>query len=586
METRANYVLIGAFTLLGILASLGFFLWLAKVQVDKQYAYYDVLFTNVSGLGEAGDVRYNGLPVGQAVRLSLDDNDPSKVRVRIEIDAATPVKTDTKATLELQGVTGVSYVSLSGGTPEAPLLRDASDKRVPEIVADRSAVQSLFEGLPAIMDEAVLLLENLNEVAGPANREAVGSMLANLESASGKLDQALQDFSTLSADLSAASSTIANFTGRLDEVADSAITTLDTTDETLRTARVAIEKAQPMIDEATEALMAARQTLNSADSLMQANLPELIAQLDATAAAIETAVTELSGKADGVIGRIEQIGDRAITRLDQAEVTLAKLDTALDTATATMTAIGDTARSVDQLAKGDGAALVAEARQTLARVNTVVESATKVMTEDVTGIMTDIRSAIDKVRTTIDTASGNLTSATGKLDVIIADAQGTLAAATRTFESANSTLAAITKTLESAEGTLGAAEQTFTGVNRILDEDAEAIIADLRLTVGEVRTTVANLGNAVNTVSDDLPGITADLRETLTKASSFVGRLDGLVLNNSEQIETFMQAGLPQFVRFVQEGSRLIANLQRLTAKIESNPARFLLGTQTPDFKE
>jgi len=67
METRANFVLIGAFTLFGILGSLGFFLWLAKVEVDRQYAYYDILFENVSGLGEAGDVRYNGLPVGQTV---------------------------------------------------------------------------------------------------------------------------------------------------------------------------------------------------------------------------------------------------------------------------------------------------------------------------------------------------------------------------------------------------------------------------------------------------------------------------------------------------------------------------------------
>ena len=51
METRANFILIGAFTLFGILGSLGFFLWLAKVEVDRQYAYYDVLFTDVSGLG-------------------------------------------------------------------------------------------------------------------------------------------------------------------------------------------------------------------------------------------------------------------------------------------------------------------------------------------------------------------------------------------------------------------------------------------------------------------------------------------------------------------------------------------------------
>ena len=87
METRANYILIGAFTLAGILGAFGFFLWLAKFEVTRQYAYYDVLFDNVSGLTAAGGVSYNGLPAGQVVSLRLDEEDPSKIRVRLEVDA-------------------------------------------------------------------------------------------------------------------------------------------------------------------------------------------------------------------------------------------------------------------------------------------------------------------------------------------------------------------------------------------------------------------------------------------------------------------------------------------------------------------
>ena len=222
METRANFVLIGAFTLFGILGALGFFLWLAKVEVDRQYAYYDVVFTDVSGLGEAGDVRYNGLPVGQVVRLSLDKIDPSKVRVRIEVNAAIAVKTDTEATLELQGVTGVSYVSLSGGSPEAARLQAAPGEKVPMIVAKRSAFQSLFVGAPELLSKAIVLLEDIDAMVNPENRAAVGNVLGNLERASGNLNTALEDFSTLSADLSKAATRIAVFTDHLDGVADSA----------------------------------------------------------------------------------------------------------------------------------------------------------------------------------------------------------------------------------------------------------------------------------------------------------------------------------------------------------------------------
>ena len=116
METRANYILIGAFTLAGILGAFGFFLWLAKFEVSRQYAYYDVLFDNVSGLSAAGGVSFNGLPVGQVISLQLDDDDPSKVRVKLEVDADIPVTEDTIAQLQSLGVTGVSYVELTGGS--------------------------------------------------------------------------------------------------------------------------------------------------------------------------------------------------------------------------------------------------------------------------------------------------------------------------------------------------------------------------------------------------------------------------------------------------------------------------------------
>jgi phospholipid/cholesterol/gamma-HCH transport system substrate-binding protein len=578
METRANFVLIGAFTLFGILGSLGFFLWLAKVEVDRQYAYYDVLFSDVSGLGEAGDVRYNGLPVGQVVRLSLDDGDPSKVRVRIEIGADIPVKTDTVATLELQGVTGVSYVHLAGGSPEAQMLTAATGEKVPVITAERSAVQSLFEATPELLDRAIVLLEDLNKVVSPENREAVGNLLGNLESASGRLDTALQDFSSLSAELSSASARIAGFTDRLDEVADAATTALGTTDETLQTARVAIEKAQPMIDEATLALASARTALDSADGLMNADLPGLIEQLAATADAIETVVTDVGGKADGLVTRMDRLGETAIARLDQAEATFVKLDGTLDAATATMKSIDEVARSVDGLVKGDGAALVADARQAVGAVNEAVTAANRVVVEDLPVIVADIRATIGTVNTAVEQASGDITSATGKLDGVVGHADEAILGATETFRNANDTLAAITATLGKAEQTLGAAEQTFTGVNRLIDEDAGAIVAD-------IRNSVASLGAALDQVSEDLPQITSEVRQAVGNASQFAGNLNGIVVENSEQIETFVQAGMPQFVRFVQEGSRLVASLQRLTAKIESDPARFLLGTQAPEFE-
>mgnify|MGYP003668223913 CR=1 FL=1 len=159
METRANYILIGVFTLLSILGTLAFFIWLASVQINKQYQTYGILFENVSGLDASGDVSFNGISVGKVVGLEIAEQDPSKVFTTIEIEASVPIRSDTVAQLQSQGVTGVSYISLSGGTPTAPPLVANADGWM-MIPSRRSTVQTLVEDAPDILVEAKKLIQS------------------------------------------------------------------------------------------------------------------------------------------------------------------------------------------------------------------------------------------------------------------------------------------------------------------------------------------------------------------------------------------------------------------------------------------
>ena len=292
METKANYLLIGIFTLTGLLASLAFLLWLAKVEVDRQFALYDVLFDNVSGLGEAGDVRYNGLPVGQVVGLRLDPDDPSRVRVRIEVTEETPVKTDTIATLQGQGVTGVSFVALTGGSADAP--------RLPEngvITAQPSAFQSLLDGAPALLQKAVVLLDDINEVVNEGNRAAVTEVLNNLASASGRLDRALADFETLSKDLGSAAREVAGFAGRLEALADTADTTLTTATDTLESVGAAARQGEEALARATITLDTMDRTFASARTLIEGDAAAFIRQGTDTAATLDATLKTLTDPA-------------------------------------------------------------------------------------------------------------------------------------------------------------------------------------------------------------------------------------------------------------------------------------------------
>ncbi len=362
METRANYILIGAFTLVGILSAFGFFLWLAKFEVTQQYAYYDVLFDNVSGLSAAGGVSYNGLPVGQVIALNLDDDDPSKVRVRLEIDADIPVSKDTIAQLQSLGVTGVSYVELSGGSPDAEHLPQFS-----VIKSKRSAIQSLFEGAPKVLDEAVTLLENLNAVVDDNNRKAVADILDNLASASGRLDKTLTDFETLSGDLGGAAKEIGAFTKRLDQLADTAETTLTTGTDTLNSIKTASESAKTALD-------GANKTLATADQVLEQDIRPFIA-------------------------RGSQLADRLIGLSDEAAVTVATVNNTFANANQTL----DSVTSAMDTAKG-----------TLTSAERAFDSANRVMDEDVAAVVADIRNAANQVADTVS-------NVTERIDAISAD---------------------------------------------------------------------------------------------------------------------------------------------------------------------
>lgn len=381
METRANYILIGAFTLAGILGAFGFFLWLAKFEVSRQYAYYDVLFDNVSGLSAAGGVSYNGLPVGQVVSLDLDKKDPSKVRVRLEVDANIPVTDDTIAQLQSMGVTGVSFVDLSGGSPTAPRLPQNS-----VIKSKRSAIQSLFEGAPKVLDEAVTLLENLNAVVDDNNRKAVSDILDNLASASGRLDKTLTDFQSLSSDLGGAAKELGAFTNRLDQLADTAETTLNTGTDTLKSVKTASESAKTALDSANK-------TLATADQVIDQEIRPFV-------------------------DRGTQLADRLITLTDDGHATLGTIKDTFQNANATL---GSITTAMDT------------AKSTLSSAERAFDSANRVMDEDVGAVVADIRNAanqvantvsnvtekIDKISTDILSASNSASDLMGTIDNIV-----------------------------------------------------------------------------------------------------------------------------------------------------------------------
>lgn len=573
METRANYVLIGAFTLLGILGALGFFVWLANRQIDREFADYNILFDNVSGLGVAGNVSFNGVSVGQVTRIRLYDKDPSKVIVGIQVNQQTPIKQDTTAQLKSQGVTGVSFIELSGGSATSPRLEQDA-----VIIAQRSVVQALTEDAPNLLKEAITLLHSIQGFVGPDKQDYVAGILRNLDAASGKLETALTDFSSVTKTVSTASDQIGNFTARLDSIGASVEETLDKARGTLDVAKGAFAQAETTLSTASTTLLQAGNTFDSANSVIKDQVPPIVAELGTTVQTLNAGIAEVKAQAATVLAGYGGTSQIANERLIELQGTIAKLEATLDTAQTTLRAVTAGTQSVQKLVDGEGTGLVVDARSTLASANQAIASINTVLDRDVPTIVAELRSTVTNANQTIDQVGKDLSGASGQLTPLMVSATTTLAAATRTFRDASSTFNRLGTTLDTADSTLTAAKGTFTSANTIIDTEVAPTAAD-------IRTSAANLNKALATATADLPAITSDIRGTLARADKVVAQVDSVVATSAPQINGFAQTGLPQFVAFTQEARNLVAALDRLTAQVQRDPARFLFGNQPPDFR-
>jgi len=188
METRANYLLVGSFVLLFMFGLLGFVVWLAKFQFDTQYARYDIVFArSVTGLGLGSAVRYNGVNVGEVIDIRLDREHANQVRATVEVVADTPIRENTVATLELQGLTGGLYVLLTGEPEESPHLVPRGGQKYAVIRAGVSSLEQVLSGAPELLEGATLLLARGNALMNDDNRARIGEILQNFSRLTGTL---------------------------------------------------------------------------------------------------------------------------------------------------------------------------------------------------------------------------------------------------------------------------------------------------------------------------------------------------------------------------------------------------------------
>lgn len=269
METRANYAVIGAFVILATLAVAAFVLWLGQSQFSRDYKAYDIVFDGPVSLEDGSAVRYIGIKVGEVSTVRIDRADPSKVRARIRIDRETPVKSDSTASIQLAGITGVTFVQISAGSPTAGLLEAKAGQPVPVIKAEKTQLDQLFAGGAQVLGKANDAIERVNTLLTDENIEAFTNTLSNIEIITAKIaadegliDQAnitLKDVSAASAEFQSASASFGEFSqnangqmdalgGDLSSILAEVRTVVASTEEIIGQSKQAVSAATAIIE--------------------------------------------------------------------------------------------------------------------------------------------------------------------------------------------------------------------------------------------------------------------------------------------------------------------------------------------------
>lgn len=447
METRANYVIVGIFTLLTVFAAFAFVYWTAAVGDRGDLALLRVRIPgSASGLGRGSAVLFNGVKVGDVQRIYIDANNPNAAIADTQVDRSTPITKSTQADIGLAGLTGQANIELKGGNAKEPRLIEEAEKRdeIPEIQANPSAVTNLLATAQDIFTRADKVITNLEGFV----QEARGPLTTTVNNAQ-KFSQALADNSDginkFLESVSSLSTEVQAVSGQLNATLDSAKGLLDSVDR---------DRVRSIVENT--------QTFTK-------NLNETSARLDGIADKVSDAaktINDFAGDARNTLGKVDDI----IGAVDPKDVR-------------------------DVIAQVKSA--TADAGKAITNFQTASESANKAAS-DVAGFTDKLskhNEDVDRILTSTRELTERLSHASVRVDGILAKVDGLLG-----DENTQSVMVDLRQTLDAYKkvaDTLNARLGTITdGLARFSNQglrDVESLVRDSRRTISRIEEAVSDL---------------------------------------------------------------------------------------------
>lgn len=302
MERNANYALVGIASMVLFVGLVVFVFWLARLQFNQDYDVYDVLFVGpVNGLSEGGEVHFNGIKVGEVTKISLDSRDPNRVIARTRVTSDVPIRENSVATLEPQGITGVNFIQITAGTSSKRLLKTTvADGEIPVIQTQRSTFSDLLQGGGTVLSRTIEALDRVNRVLSDENVKTFSAALSDVQAITAEARERKE----IVAD---AQKALQSIDAAATEIADLSRTTKGLVDGDGRRTLAELGEAAEELKAATREARAMIGKLDGPTSeFADTGLPQLtraITSLQATAESLDRLVGEVEQNPQGVVAK-------------------------------------------------------------------------------------------------------------------------------------------------------------------------------------------------------------------------------------------------------------------------------------------
>ena len=309
MDSNAKYTLVGVFILSFFAALVAALLWLSEATGERDSKKYLIFIRNhsLSGLQVNSAVTMKGIRIGSVLGYEIPSNDVERVKVQVSVEKSTPVKTDTRAVIKRNLLTGLAWVELKGSTERSPILSEVPEgEKYPIISEGRTDLDVLADSLPGLMEDVSEMVNRIGAIASPENAESVSVTLANLRKVSTTLAENDDHLAKTVKNMDLLSQKLLKVTEPLEALSESA-------DGTIKEVRKRVLDGLEAVKEVATALNAETKkisdSLRSGVDLALVDLSKLTKDLSRAAQSVALTMDELSNPREIITGPSEgQLG--------------------------------------------------------------------------------------------------------------------------------------------------------------------------------------------------------------------------------------------------------------------------------------